>query len=133
MVKYYEHIFQKLEELAIKADHPWAKVSAAVVFTPNDYYTATNSMKSHPFQLKYAKNKDAIFLHAEIAAIKMALKWRSLSVIGCSDLYICRMKKINKVYIRGLAKPCEGCMRAIVEFGLKNVIFTTDEGSVEHL
>jgi deoxycytidylate deaminase len=32
---------------------------------------------------------------------------------------------------RAMAKPCEGCMRAIAEFGIREVHFTNDSGMLE--
>jgi hypothetical protein len=32
-----------------------------------------------------------------------------------------------KEYVDGIAKPCEGCMRAIVDFDIKKVVYSTEE------
>ena len=87
-----------------------------------------NRMKSDPFQAKYAKNKEAIYLHAEIHCIKNALKEIDVDEFRNSTLYITRVKRAdesNKLQW-GLAKPCPGCQRAITEFGIKNVVYTTN-------
>jgi len=33
-----------------------------------------------------------------------------------------------KKFVRGMSKPCEGCARAIAQFGIKKVYYTTEEG-----
>lgn len=87
-------------------------------------------MKSHPMAARFSKNDQAIFLHAEVAAIKNALREVEVEDLEKMELYICRVKKpkpFSKKWVWGLAKPCIGCQRAIAEFGLKRVVYTTDE------
>lgn len=130
---YNERIFTKLVKAAQESDHSWAKVSACIVQRGVPLEIGTNRNKSHPFQLKYSRNKESIFLHAEISAIKNAMRFLSLDDLEHTDLYVCRMKNIKGNMVYGLAKPCEGCMKAIVEFGIKTVYFTTNEGTIEQL
>lgn len=86
-------------------------------------------MKSHPMAARFSKNEQAIFLHAEVAAIKNALREIEVTDLEKMEMYICRVKKpkpFSKRWVWGLAKPCIGCQRAIAEFGLKRVVYTTD-------
>lgn len=78
----------------------------------NDY------RKSHPTQAHFAKlsgRPDAVFLHAEIAAL-----------LKCGDkiphsIYVKRYKKDGSP---GLAQPCKACMLAIKQWGIKEIKFT---------
>lgn len=110
-----------------------AKLAAAIVKKNRIISFGFNSKKTHPFQAKYARNDEAIYLHAEIAAIKNALRHISVDDLCYTTLYIARVKKTapfsNKL-VWGLAKPCAGCARAISEFGIKNVVYTTNEHKV---
>jgi len=83
-----------------------------------------NSRKTHPLQQKFGKNKDALCIHAEIAAIKNALKIITVDELAECTLYVARVLKNNSV---GLAKPCPGCASAIAEFNIKQV-YWTDNG-----
>lgn len=130
---FYTRIFDKLKDTALESNHSWAKVSACVVSRGQIVGIGTNKNKTHPFQAKFAKNKEAIFLHAEINAIRDAMRVLSLEGLQNSCLYICRMKQDKGKYVFGLAKPCEGCFRAIVTFNIPKVYFTTDAGIVERL
>ena len=90
--------------------------------------------KSHPMAAKYGKNEHAIFLHAEVAAIKNALREIDVDDFSKCDIYITRVKKekpFTKKFVWGLAKPCPGCARAIAEFGFKRTIYTCDNGDYE--
>jgi deoxycytidylate deaminase len=133
MCMYNERIFERLAKAALESNNSWAKVAACIVQKNSALKIGVNRKKSHPFQAKYARNKDSIYLHAETQAIVNALRFLSLDELLKTDLYICRMKNINGNMVYGLAKPCDGCMRAITEFGIKNVYFTTDEGKIEKL
>ena len=127
-------ILHTLTKVAAANPHNAEKFAAAIVFRNRIVSVGMNSMKSHPMAAKYGKNKHAIFLHAEIAAIKNALREVEVDHLTKCDLYIVRVKKeqpFTNKFVWGLAKPCPGCERAIAEFGLKRVIYTCDEGDYE--
>ena len=42
-------------------------------------------------------------------------------------LYVCRVKRSGHW---GMSKPCEGCQRAILEFGIKKIFYTTDDNDI---
>ena len=85
--------------------------------------TGFNKRKTHPLQYKHAMhhNEEAIYLHAEIAAL---VKSRQ----QVHTLYVGRLTKAGRV---GLAKPCPICMGAIIEAGVREVHYTTDDGEME--
>ena len=129
-----KEILKTLTKVATANPHPAEKLAAAVVFRNRIVSVGLNSMKSHPMAAKYGKNEHAIFLHAEVAAIKNALREIEVDQLSKCDLYIARVKKeqpFARTVVWGLAKPCVGCQRAIAEFGLKRVIYTCDSGQYE--
>lgn len=81
-----------------------------------------NSRKSDPLAAKYGRHPDAIYPHAELAAIKDALQEIGVDELANCTLYVARVKKDGTP---ALAKPCAGCQRAIMEFGIGNVVWTT--------
>lgn len=109
-------------------DYPRARLAAAIVKNNKIISIGRNRNKTDPLQAKFGKNSDAIFLHAEVHAIKNALRHVSVDDLKHTDLYICRVKKARKQtdpYEWAMSKPCEGCSRAIAEFGIRRVIYTT--------
>lgn len=119
-----------LEKLACSVEPAGnAKISACIVFKNSIISFGHNQLKSHPFQLKYGRNSDSIYMHAETSAIYNALKFLTPDEFKKSRLYVCRVKKIKNEYCWGLSMPCEGCARAIVSFGIKNVFYSA-EGKV---
>lgn len=115
------------------------RLAACVVYKGDIISASTNMRKTHPIMLKYRKNKEAVFLHAEIAAIKNALKIITVPELSKSTLYVARVRKDPNFKstvkgarpdIWGNACPCEGCQKAIIEFEIGKVIYTTDDTEV---
>lgn len=110
-------------------EYPSARLAAAIVKNNKIISVGINRKKTDPLQARFSKNKEAIFLHAEIHAIKNALRELTVDELKNSTLYICRVKRplsSSKNFVWGLAKPCEGCSRAIAEFEIKNVVYSTN-------
>ena len=123
-------ILNTLAKIAEANDDSNIRFAAAVVYRNKIVSIGYNRKKSHPFQAKYAKNPEAIFLHAEVHAIKNALREINVEELKNTELYITRVKKPkagDKNFVWGLSKPCAGCERAIAEFGIKRTIYTCDE------
>lgn len=109
-----------------------ARVAACIVYRRKIISYGICQTKSHPMQSIYCRHPEAIYLHAEICAIKNAISnTRDVDFLKDSTLYIARAKYPNKTWCFGLAKPCEGCQRAIAAFGISNVIYTTDDNNFE--
>jgi deoxycytidylate deaminase len=113
------------------------RIAACIVYKNEIVSVGINQLKSHPFQAKFSRHVDAIFLHAETDAIKNALKHISVNDLSKASLYICRVKydehKSKKILMRGMCKPCEGCQRAIAAFNINKVVYTCDDGSHKYL
>lgn len=91
---------------------------AAAIYVGNRLVgVGVNKMKSHPLQAKFGRNSDAIYIHAEIDAIRNALKRIPLADLENATLYVAKARATN-------SKPCEGCQKAIIHFGIKKVFWT---------
>jgi deoxycytidylate deaminase len=132
----YLNILSKIAADVITPAVNNARLAACVVHKNNIVAFGVNEMKSHPFQAKYGKNKDSVYLHAETSAIKNALKYISLEQLKSSTLYICRVKfsdSSKTKMIFGISKPCSGCFRCINSFDIGKVIYTLDGEDFAHL
>jgi deoxycytidylate deaminase len=83
---------------------------------------AVNSYrKTHPLMAHFAKlsgRPDAVYLHAEVAAL-----------LKCSDdrpPHHIKIERYKKDGSPGLAKPCPACELAIKAWGVKLVTYTMD-------
>jgi cytidine deaminase len=111
------------------------RLAAGIIYKNTLVSVGVNSYKTDPFQAKYSKNEKAIHLHAEVSAIKNALRQLSVDDIQKATLVVVRVKrKTNKEpYSPAMAKPCSGCRRCMIEFGIKNVYYTGEEGRIHQL
>lgn len=122
-------ILDHLKILSHSGSHPNVWIAAALVYRNKIISYGVNQMKSHPYQRKYARNPEAIYWHAETSAIYIADKKIGFDKFKHSSLYVTRVKydSSDKIkFISGLAAPCDGCLRCIREYGIKEVIYTLD-------
>lgn len=96
-------------------------LAAVLVLKEGGYVTGYNRLKTHPLQARFSSRPGAIYLHAEVDAIVNALRYHTLSDLDGSALYVARVLKNGQP---ALAKPCAGCQRAIVHFGIQHVEWT---------
>lgn len=107
-----------------------ARIASAIVIKGDIISFGINQMKTHPFQAKFSRNNQALYMHSENEAVWKALKRVSKEDLTNSTLYVCRRKRIesNKPgFAFGLACPCEGCMKTISTFKIPRVVYTLDE------
>lgn len=123
---------QKLQTIAASNPNPVRsfKLAASVLYKRMPVSVGVNSYKTDPFMLNYGRNEHAIYLHAEVSAIKNALKILHVDDLSSCILLVARVKKSgnNTSYSSALAKPCDGCIRCISEFGIREVWYTTENG-----
>lgn len=85
-----------------------------------------NKEKTDPFVIKYQKNEDTEYLHAETHAIKKALRvLKKPNDLEKATMYIYRIKSNSKLeLVSGLAKPCSGCQKAIDNYRIRRVVYS---------
>lgn len=75
----------------------------------------------------YARNEKVDGTCAEAAAIIAAMS-RYRTVVGSTVLVArARRERRGGPIVPGLARPCEGCIRLLKDFKVKEVIYTTDD------
>ena len=126
-----ERIFEILERTAIDSEGLAGrfKMASAIVYRKNIVTIGTKSYKTHPIMNEYGVTESSIYLHAEIDALNKALKFLKEDQLSKCDLYVLRVKRedgIGSAWIRGLARPCDGCMKAIHKYKIKKVFYTKD-------
>jgi tRNA(Arg) A34 adenosine deaminase TadA len=106
-------------------------IGALLVYKNKPISFGKNHIRTDPFQARFSSNKFQIHLHAEVNAIKQALKKISTEQLKKCTMYVVRVKynPDSKTNVWGLAKPCMGCSRCLAEFGIKKVIYTVEGGS----
>jgi len=117
-----DSIFKKLFESAeTVTDCPEHRHAAAIIYKKKVLAIGNNKLKTHPIMLDYQTDKTKIYLHAEIDAIVKTINAHGSNILKRCDLYVMRLTGGGNV---GLSKPCKGCQKAIVAFGIKRVFWT---------
>ena len=81
-------------------------------------------MKTHPFQARFSRNPDSIYLHAETAALLDAINNGQDPTGGV--MHVIRRMKNNTL---GLARPCNGCMKALDAYGINKIVYSNELGT----
>lgn len=112
-----------------------ARIGAALTLGKKIVSFGHNQLKSHPLQRRFGRNEQSIYLHAEIDAIKNALKHVHVDLLPHTCLHVVRVKRAHPRgdYCFGLAKPCLGCMRAIATFGIRQVYYSVEPNGIARL
>jgi len=129
MEKYAEQLFMMASDNDPVGN---SRIAAAVLFRNKIVSYGFNKQRSHPLQKRFRKNTEAIYLHAEIDAIKNSLRRITVDDLTSATLLIVRSKfNSNGGMMMGLAKPCCGCAKCIAHFNIKRVIYSDVNGKVK--
>lgn len=113
----------------------WQARVAAALFVKNELVSiGWNSDRSDPLQAQFSKHPESIYLHAEIDAIKGALRRYDEAELRDlkTTLYVNRVKmgtgsSDDRTPHWGMSCPCPGCQAAIGHFRIKRTVFTLDQ------
>lgn len=110
-----------------------AKLAACLTIRNETISIGQNSTKSHPLQKRFCKHPESIFKHAEVDCIINALRHVDEEDLKKSTLYVFRVKKPGKEsnsWKSGMSEPCPGCKLAIEHFGIKRVVYSTEDDGI---
>lgn len=126
-MKYLNFLAEMAQESPAYAN---AKVASLILFKNGLIITGTNQNRTDPWAQRFARKEEAIYIHAEVQAIKTAVNHfrGDRNALQGASIYVARVKRSSPTgpYVWGLARPCEGCSEAIELFGVKRVVYTTD-------
>ena len=119
----------KAEQASLQSDHYRFHIGCVIAQNRRLIASGYNTLtKTHPLQHHYASlvgKPDAIYLHAEMAAIVEA-KSKGVDLTGAS-VYVFRRGLDGDVK---MARPCRICLRALEDFGIRTLVYTSDLGYV---
>lgn len=123
--KYFSLARKAAEESTFKV-----RVGAIAVYRGKIIASASSTNKTDPMQYTYNKyrsfNQVGACLpkaHAEIGLVKKMLK--TAVPVQEVKVYVYRLCKSRD---KGIARPCDACMRALKDAGIRVVYYTTDFG-----
>ena len=125
---------KKLTKLAVDTGgfdtHRRVPMAAGIVYKRQLIATGTNRSKTHPLMMSEGYRPDQKFMHAEVDAIRNALRLITPAQLAQCEIHIVRVKRphiSSNRWVYGLAKPCAGCANIIEKYGIKQVFWTQDE------
>jgi len=131
MSDYIERNIEILRKVAIDIVNPVRsyRVAASLVYKRRIVSFGINRYKTSPIQNRFKKNENAIYLHAEVACVKNALRHLDVEDFKKCDMFVVRVKRLvyEGEFVYAMAKPCEGCSRCIAEFGIRDVYYTVED------
>lgn len=108
-----------------------ARLAAAVAIRGHVMALGNNQLKSHPFHLRFGKNADSLFWHAETHCIHNFIRRHDADLLQKATLYVVRLKRPferSRDFVKGMARPCKGCMRCIQDFGVPRIVYSNEAG-----
>lgn len=115
--------------LALSSDFYRFKHGACIVKKGHVIATGINIYKSHPLQRQYNNYRSDIetdaphYMHAEICALTKAIK--QYPDLSDAQIYIYRVSESGKP---AMSRPCAACIKAIADYGIKTIYYTTNAG-----
>lgn len=122
--------FNKAKQVAAVSDFSKIHIGCVAVYQGNIIAIGCNQNKTHPVQKMYNRYRiqgDNFLpkLHAEINCINQ-LKTHNIN-FSKVKLYIYRIGN-DRPY--RMSRPCPSCMAAIMDLGIKEIYYTTNDGFV---
>ena len=126
--KKLEKFFLLAKSIAQESPFEIYKIGAVIKIKDKIVSTGYNSYKSHPVQKMYNEYRKTHegewlnhFKHAEFAALN---KVKHLD-LKKAEIFIYRVGQDGKPR---MARPCQGCIQAILNHGISTIHYTTPEG-----
>ena len=106
--------------------HEKALIGAVVVRGRDILSVGVNGRKSHPLQryynaFRFSDERANHLMHAEIDAIVKAKEFLG----DDTSIYVYRVLRNGTT---AMCRPCVGCLRALKDYGIKRVFYTTGDG-----
>lgn len=120
------------KEASKNSDFPRVQLGAVLVYKGSVLASASNSCKTSPVQKKYNREREyeveayythSNSLHAEVATLNK-VKYLDID-FSKATLFVYREHKNGR---KALARPCPACTKMIKDMGIKNVVYTTEDG-----
>ena len=123
--------FKKARDAAMLSDFYKCHVGCVAVYGGQVIGIGCNSNKTHPKQQYYNRYRHLVGGNCEpvpkIHAEMMCLNSISKMDIDFSKVHL-YVYRIRKDIVFGMSRPCQACMNAIRDLGIKHIHYTSDDG-----
>ena len=115
-IKFFK-LAQKVSDLS---EHR-KQTGAAIIKNNRIISIGVNKYKTHPKQINHHTGEFGVSIHAELDALL-----RAKGNVEGSTIYISRKSKDGS--ITNLAKPCANCLKLLISFRIKYIVYSIHEG-----
>jgi len=117
-----ESVWERLEEAAWGSTLVQSSRHAAgLVWKRRLMVVGNNKLKSHPMMQVFNDNPEKVYLHAEMDCLVKGINLHGVEWLTECRLFVLRLNKGGQ---RAMSKPCDGCMKAIRAFDVREVRWT---------
>lgn len=133
----HQKFMEQAKICSFSSNYAKYKIGCVIVLKCGKRYFGFNQQKSHPLQSKFSivKTRKGVakainsFLHAEMHAITIALRYHSLDEIENASVYVYRVDLNGN---HAMCRPCLSCMAAIKHYNISNIFYTTNDSQLCH-
>lgn len=111
----HDRLIEQAVRVALTSEHRKWKLGAILTRNSQFLSSAPNKFRNHPWI-----NPLNATVHAEVAAIK-----KCLNGTRGSTIYVAR---VDREGLPRLARPCNRCMQTMYLAGVREVVYTTNDG-----
>lgn len=126
-----DRYFEETRKAALCSEFDRVHVGCIAVYKGKIIAKGSNSEKTHPIQMHYNRYRTMRGVNTQVlpkvhAEVKCLVNLKNMEVdFRKVKLFIYRIR-YDQPY--GLARPCQACMRAILDLGIRDIYYTTDTG-----
>lgn len=126
-----DRYFEETRKTAMCSEFDKVHVGCIAVYKGKIIAKGFNSEKTHPIQMHYNKYRTMRGVNTQVlpkvhAEVKCISKLKNMDIdFKKVKIFIYRIR-YDQPY--GLARPCPACMKAILDFGIRDIYYTTDSG-----
>jgi deoxycytidylate deaminase len=123
--------FDATREVALNSEFYKAHIGCIAVYKGKIIAKGYNQSKTHPMQMKYNRYREMNYTCKNMLA-KVHAEVKVLSQIKNMDIDFKKVKlfiyraRVDRPY--SISRPCQACMKAIIDLGIKDIYYTTDNG-----
>lgn len=112
----HEGLIERAVQVAKTSEHVKWSLGAVLTRGSKTLSSAPNRFRNHP----WISHTHATY-HAEMATLRKA----ALNSARGTTIYVARVDKFG---VTRMARPCHKCMKGLYEAGVREVVYTTDDG-----
>lgn len=132
MYKSHMKFFMKAKQAALASDFPKVHIGCIAVYGNTIIGIGCNTNKTHPLQQYYNRYRTLVDDNGNYLLPKTHAEMNCINSLRHLDIPFSKVKlyifRIQNAHPCGMARPCPSCMAAIMDLGIREIYYTTNDG-----